>query len=368
MKSIDKSETVGYNIGMKFIHMADAHLGSKMEAKLPGEKAKIRRAEIRATFLRSVEYAYKTGAQVYVIAGDLFDMDKPLKKDKEFFYDTVKRFPSIDFLYLRGNHDDALDGENLPNLKTFSKEWTYYRYGKVVFAGIELSGENSLSLYSSLRLGEDDINVVIMHGDISEGAGEDKIKLPLLKDKNIDYLALGHIHRSYAKSLGSRGIARYSGCLEGRGFDETGEKGFYEVTVDENEKRLDSEFTSLSARTVYRYEIDVSSAENPSDVYSLVKSSVKAKSGDLIRVELVGEREYADENVAEDVEAYLKDSYFFVSVKDKTVKKYYAKDFAGDKSLRGEFVRQVLASDLSEEKKSEIIALGLKALSGREVD
>ncbi len=179
---------------------------------------------------------------------------------------------------------------------------------------------------------------------------------------------MGHIHRSYAKSLGSRGIARYSGCLEGRGFDETGEKGFYEVTVDENEKRLDSKFTSLSARTVYRYEIDVSSAENPSDVYSLVKSSVKAKSGDLIRVELVGEREYADENVAEDVEAYLKDSYFFVSVKDKTVKKYYAKDFAGDKSLRGEFVRQVLASDLSEEKKSEIIALGLKALSGREVD
>lgn len=105
-----------------------------------------------------------------------------------------------------------------------------------MFAGIELSGENSLSLYSSLRLSEDDINVVIMHGDISEGAGEDKIKLPLLKDKNIDYLALGHIHRSYAKSLGSRGIARYSGCLEGRGFDETGEKGFYEVTVDENEK------------------------------------------------------------------------------------------------------------------------------------
>ena len=57
-----------------------------------------------------------------------------------------------------------------------------------------------------------------------------------------------------------------------------------------------------------------------------------------------------------------------MSVKDKTVKKYHAEDFAGDKSLRGEFVRQVLASDLPEERKSEIVALGLKALSGREVD
>ena len=348
--------------------MADAHLGSKMEAKLPGEKAKIRRAEIKATFLKSVEYAYNAGAKVYVIAGDLFDLDKPLKKDKEFFYDTVKRFPTVDFLYLRGNHDEAIDGETLPNLKTFSKEWTYYRYGKVVFAGIELSGENSQSLYSSLRLSADDINVVIMHGDISEGAGEDKIKLALLKDKNIDYLALGHIHRSYTKSLGSRGIARYSGCLEGRGFDEAGEKGFFEVDVDEDGKKLDAEFVSLSARTVYRYEIDVSQAENPSDVYSLVKNSVKAKSGDMIRIELVGERGYTDENVADDIAAYLKDSYFFVSVKDRTVKKYRAEDFAGDASLRGEFVRQVLSSDLPEEKKSEVIALGLKALSGREVD
>ena len=100
--------------------------------------------------------------------------------EEPYYLDLLEKGPSIDFLYLRSNHDDALDGENLPNLKTFSKEWTYYRYGKVVFAGIELSGENSLSLYSSLRLGEDDINVVIMHGDISEGAGEDKIKLPLL--------------------------------------------------------------------------------------------------------------------------------------------------------------------------------------------
>ena len=85
MKSIDKSGTVGYNIGMKFIHMADAHLGSKMEAKLPGEKAKIRRAEIRATFLKSVEYAYKTGAQVYVKRAIYSIWTNPLKKTRSSF-------------------------------------------------------------------------------------------------------------------------------------------------------------------------------------------------------------------------------------------------------------------------------------------
>ena len=235
----------------------------------------------------------------------------------------------MDFLYLRGNHDKSMKDEELPNLKTFSKEWTYYRYGKVVFAGIELSSENSLSLYSSLRLNADDVNIVIMHGDITESACEYKIKLALLKDKNIDYLALGHIHSASAKPLGNRGIAQYSGCLEGRGFDEPREKGFFEINVDENAKKLNYNFVSLSARTIYQYKIDVSNAKNQFDVQSFVNNTIKAKSSDIISIELVGERIYTDENIAYDITAYLNNSYFFASVKDKTIKKYKAEDFAG---------------------------------------
>ena len=367
MKSIDKSGTVGYNIGMKFIHMADAHLGSKMEAKLPGEKAKIRRAEIRATFLKSVEYAYKTGAQVYVIAGDLFDMDKPLKKDKEFFYDTVKRFPSIDFLYLRGNHDDALDGENLPNLKTFSKEWTYYRYGKVVFAGIELSGENSLSLYSSLRLAEDDINVVIMHGDISEGAGEDKIKLPLLKDKNIDYLALGHIHSVNFGRIDERGVYAYPGCLEGRGFDETGAKGF--ILVDTEDGKINAGFVENSVRKTDEFTVDISAANDVYEAYRIVKSNINAQKSDLLRIVLKGEISFDGEGLKGEIERLLSGEYYFVSVKDDTLRKFDAEKIAGDNSLKGEFIRLVLADEtIDGEKKQKVISVGLKALSDRELD
>ena len=36
--------------------------------------------------------------------------------------------------------------------------------------------------------------------------------------------------------------------------------------------------------------------------------------------------------------------------------------------MKGEFVRTVLASDYTEEEKAQIIAYGLKALVGREVD
>ena len=37
---------------LKLIHCADVHLGSKMEAKLPKEKAEERRGEVRKTFHR----------------------------------------------------------------------------------------------------------------------------------------------------------------------------------------------------------------------------------------------------------------------------------------------------------------------------
>ena len=40
---------------MKMIHCADIHLGSKMEAKLPKEKADERKAEVRASFEKMVQ-------------------------------------------------------------------------------------------------------------------------------------------------------------------------------------------------------------------------------------------------------------------------------------------------------------------------
>jgi hypothetical protein len=43
--------------------------------------------------------------------------------------------------------------------------------------------------------------------------------------------------------------------------------------------------------------------------------------------------------------------------------------YEGDNSLKGEFVRTVRErTDYTEEEKAQIIAFGLKALAGREVD
>ena len=70
---------------MKIIHTADIHLGSKIN-KFPKDISNERKQEIRNSFLRMVNYANENGVSLILLSGDVFDSDKPFKKDKDFLY------------------------------------------------------------------------------------------------------------------------------------------------------------------------------------------------------------------------------------------------------------------------------------------
>lgn len=353
---------------MKIIHCADIHLGSKMDSKLPPEKAAERKAEVRTAFINMVKYARDNHVRVIMLCGDVFESDKPLKKDKEFFYSVVKNYPDIDFLYLRGNHDrqENLTENNLSNLKGFSSVWTKYSYDNVDIYGAEFADDNARSLYSSLKTDEDRLNIIMLHGQISDSDGKDKINLAKLRNKNIDYLALGHVHAYSVAKLDMRGVYSYCGCLEGRGFDELGQKGF--VLLDVTDK-IEARFIPDSIRKIEEVFADV---ENATDAFSAslaAKAAIKCDRRDMVRLVLTGEINFDNENLARETERLLADDYYFVSVKDKTVRKFNLEALAADKSLKGEFIRTVLANEaLTEEQKSRVISAGLKALAGREVN
>lgn len=350
---------------MKIIHTADVHLASKIEAKLKKDKSDERKAEVRATFKGIVEYAKANGISVIMLAGDVFDSDRPLKKDKEFFYSVVKNNPSIDFLYLRGNHDNKESYiEKLDNLKTFSDEWTYYDYGEAVICGVELSNENASSIYSSLKLDKNRKNIVMLHGQVGDKSGADRINISKLRNKNINYLALGHIHSYSANKLDEGSVYVYCGCPEGRGFDELGEKGFVEVEIG---KEISHRFIPACKRKNEEIEIDVSSSTDPYTAYNIVRGNIKCGKDDLVRVVLTGRINYDGDGLAAEIEKHLAGAYYFVTVKDETLRDYDLKELEGDKSLRGEFIRLVYGDEsISADRKREIISAGLKALDGKE--
>ena len=353
---------------MKIIHTADIHLGAKMDSKFPKEISDRRKEELRNTFKRMVEYARGNGVEVIILAGDVFDSDTPFKKDKEFFYSVVKNTPEIDFLYLKGNHDTAVEyaEETIPNLKTFSNQWQSYAYGNIVITGLEISSENSVSMYSTLALKESDINIVVLHGQAGDSSGRDMVNIKKLGNKNIDYLALGHIHKRQNGKIDGRGEYAYCGCLEGRGFDETGEHGFLLLDVG---SKIGRTFVPFAERTIIESDADITGVTDAYSVYLKVKSQVKPESKNIYRINLTGETDFDIEILHKDVEAYLGSDCFFADVKDRTVKKLDISAFEGDTSLKGEFVRSVFANtEYSDDEKKKIIAIGLKALDGGNIE
>ena len=61
------------------------------------------------------------------------------------------------------------------------------------------------------------------------------------------------------------------------------------------------------------------------------------------------------------------DYFYFVKVYNETTLLVNFYDYEKDESLKREFVRMVLQSDMEEEKKSEVIRCGIMALSGEEL-
>ena len=348
---------------MRIIHAADIHLGSKMDSRFPIEFATKRQAEVRETFANLIEQAEKDKIPLILLSGDVFDSDRPFKKDKDFFFGLVKAHPSIDFLYLKGNHDLANDLiDDIPsNLKLFHDQWTSYRYGSIVISGIELAPSNISSFASTLSLKEEDYNIVLLHGTLAPN----EINLTKLVGKHIDYLALGHIHKVNDGNLDNRGVYVYPGCLEGRGFDEPGEHGYYQLDTETHTHA----FIPFAKRTIHIEEAHIDQAPNGFEAARKVKEQIRFNPNDIYRIILKGPIAFDVDGLVADVTEYLQPQAAYVEVKDQSEKQLDLSQYEHNPSVKGEFVRLVMNDpDISEEDKYKIIGLGLHSLDKQEID
>ena len=363
---------------MKIIHCADLHLDSKMTANLSKEQAKERKNEILRTFTRMVDYAKKNNVKAILIAGDMFDTRNVSAMVRNTVYEMMVQNPEIDFLYLKGNHDSdnfLSKLEEIPeNLYMFDDKWTTYAYGNITITGIELNSENSLTAYNSLVLDHDCFNIVTMHGQLSGYRNKDKteiISLDDLRNKNIDYLALGHVHGFHMEKIDSRGIYCYPGCLEGRGFDECEQKGFVVLDIDMKTLKANVNFVPMGYRTLYTMLVNVAGVHSTQEAAARIEQAMKETqyaSSSLVKVVLYGEIDVECELDTSFLEEQFAEYFYFIKVNDETKLMVNYQDYENDVSLKGEFVRLVSESDLTDEEKSMVIRAGILALQGEEIN
>ena len=373
---------------MKIIHCSDLHLDADLRSRFDEGSAADRRAELMNTFRRLCRQAREIHARAVLICGDLFDTDVPSPSAVRAVEDLVLTYSEILFFCLRGNHDSRsvlFRTREMPsNLRLFDDRWTVWelesgpeeqrsagqRFAeqrKICIIGKEADD----GLFTPPPLDPSNLNIVMLHGQIREGmSASDPETVPLgaLRGIGIDYLALGHLHSYRSFPLDQRGTAAYSGCLEGRGFDECGECGFVLLDTDTPSGRIRSRFIPFASRSLYRVPCDVSGCVSDAEVYERISSALSsspAQARDLVRLELTGGLEYGCSPDPALIRAEWEDGYHYFDCVDNTVPVVHIEDFLCDATLKGEYVRIVSAAGgLDENERAAVLRCGLRALSG----
>ena len=406
---------------VKLIHTADLHLDSAFRSRFTKEEAENRRQKQLMAWKELLSFAVEKKVQGILIAGDLFDSPVVSHGTMDFFLSTIAEHPEISFFYLRGNHDTENTfrfQENLPkNLFLFSDKGKKYRLNdRLLLAGVEYGtkdisfGENKGATQGAgqaaeqaveqetvhgaealskneteseeeskfLKLKEEDCNILLLHGALYQGTpkgdslqGEEGIFLKNLEKLPLSYIALGHIHKGGEGKLNNGALWAYPGCLQGRGFDEEGERGFLYLKVEEEKKEIRKEFIPIKQGEFRILEIEL--LEDEGTLACLKKIEVEMeKAGivkeDSLRIILKGKKGLEQERNLRYLQLQLQDSVFFLEIRDECELSWNREEAMKEKSLKGEFLRVLAAADnLSKEEQEEIIALGMGLLQGGEL-
>ena len=355
---------------MKLIHCADLHLDSPMTARLSDQKSRLRREEIRQNFRRLVEEGAANGVGIFLIAGDLFDEKTPTKKSRKYVLDVISSHPDLLFYYLSGNHDgkETLQEVSpiLPaNLFLFDEGWTTYTPAP----GLTITGSTKPDAETLDALPTDSCNILMLHGQVANGVGRPSGELLYLdryKEKNLDYLALGHLHSYSEERLDPRAVYCYSGCLEGRGFDECGDKGYILLETEGN--TLSRKFVPFAKRRIHRIECDVTDCTSALELEERIDRAVaNISEEDYVRVIFSGSYLPDSLSTLTPDDHRLSERFFYGETRNEAKLKLRREDYEKDISLKGEFVRTVLNDvTLTPELAEQVILCGLRALTGEE--
>lgn len=342
---------------MKIIHFADLHIGSKFQ-RMPEKVKQNLNSQLRNAFLQIINFANENDISSIIMSGDIFDRNSVLIKDKKFFYDSIKINPDIDFYYIRGNHDCSSQyNEVLPNLHTFDGVQAYIK-DDVRIIGYELSNDNSV-LYKYKPFTTDKFNIMMLHGDINNARDKNFIDLKKLENKNINYFALGHIHKNKSGIIG-KARYEYPGCVVGRGFDEIGDKGF--LILDTLTNKIT--FHKLSNTIFESFEISVTD-KNEAQIKNEITSLLGEKNSNITEIKLIGKTDFEIDVV--DFENFFQPLRYYLVFKNETTLKLNYFLNKNENSLRNMFINKVLEdSSLDEETREKVINYGLSKLMKEE--
>lgn len=350
---------------IKILHAGDIHLDSPFYSLTP-DCAELRRAEFRSTFTSLMTHARTGSFDLVLIAGDMFDVRYVTRETVSLIVGEMAKV-SCPIFISPGNHDPYTEDSvwkriKLPdNVRVFSSEnvgcYTLPEIGVTVYGYAFTEGRMNYSPIEGKRVeNKDNINILLAHGDMaSKQSPYSPLNEKLIEEFGADYTALGHIHNP-ENYIGEAGecVYAYCGCLEGRSFDECGEKGAIDVCIDKKDGKVNVTMhqVKFSKRHYEIASVDVTGAQSLRDVISIVSPAIVSYDDrTMLRLKLCGT---VDKSLVISPSVIEREfpKLYYIQVEDETLPLLGSDYLEHDLSVKGEFYR-ILKPMLEGESESD---------------
>ena len=348
-------------MGLRILHSADWHMGSAFGGFSAQQRRFLRQKQLALPGLVA-ELCRQEGCDLVLLAGDIFD-GIPSREVVEAVK-TGLADCAVPVFVSPGNHDFCGLGspwaeEAWPeNVHVFKGGITSVALPeldcRIYGAGFNSMDSPSLLTHFAAQASEK-YTIGLFHGDpVTLRSPYNPVTAAQIRESGLSYLALGHIHKAGSLTQGDT-LCGWPGCPMGRGWDETGEKGVYLVTLEDTAA---IQFRPLAMPLFWDLEADVT--EGAEEAVAAVLPA--AANADFFRITLTG---------GADVDVELLGRAFSgfpnLQLRDRTDPPVDLWAEVGEDTFRGTYFRLLQEQAQSDETARLAAEISHRLLSGREV-
>ena len=361
---------------MKIAHIADVHLDIAF-ALFSADVARARRQGIEAALRGALGVACESDADAVLIAGDLYEHDRVAPDTGEFLRALFADVAPVRIFIAPGNHDWYRPAslyarlEWPANVRIFREdrlEPVELEDGLMLWGAAHRAPANTDGFLDGFHVDRDGINIALFHGSELGSFGfqaEGKVPHAPFRAEQIVEAGLAHVFCGHYHTPVDGETYTYPGNPEPLTFGEEGNitRGVVLATIG-SDGSVERERRSVAVTDVCDVTVDVSGAASGSEIRQRVAAELAGRSG-CGRVTMVGELASDVDLSLGDVERAEPSLMAIVARTGALTTAYDLETIRQENSVRGEFVSDVLESDLSESLKQKVVVTGLRALEGR---
>lgn len=365
---------------MKLLHTSDIQLDAPFT--FLGAQGQTHRAQLRETFAEIIRLAKDGSYQALLIAGDLFDSNRPSQTTVDFVVTQLQKL-SIPVCILPGNHD-CYEAGSIYRKMSFPGNVTVFTdvLGVKVFPDLDLAvygkavlrGDSKDSPLGELHpLEATRWHVAMAHGNLPVGGLENPPRLIRLEEIaacGMDYVALGDWH-TYANYSQGEVTAIYSGSPEPTSFDHKGAGFVASVSLDDG--GVQAERIRIGKISTDQIELDVSGM-NEAEIVEFLSERM-GDSHLMLEVILTGVLDIGTVIAPDRLEQTLSPKFYYVRCRDRShphLENISTADYPPEHVI-GQFVKLMkeridTATDEDARRRAEqALQVGVALLEGREV-